>query len=76
MQTPLPPSASVLSLRSRMPEPLKSASAPVSADLRRVGPADIRLLARVDDDIFDEPIDPARLATYLAQPQNLSLIHI
>ncbi len=57
-----------------MPEPLKSAGAPVSADLRRVGPADIRLLARVDDDIFDEAIDPARLATYLAQPQNMLVV--
>jgi len=40
----------------------------------RVGPDDARLLDRVAVDIFDDPVDPARLAAYLAQPGHLMVL--
>ena len=42
--------------------------------VRRIGETDGTLLRNVDDDIFDEAIDPTRLAAYLAQPQNLLIV--
>jgi aminoglycoside 6'-N-acetyltransferase I len=35
-------------------------------DIRRVGPGDAALLARVATDVFDEPVVPERLAAFLA----------
>jgi ribosomal protein S18 acetylase RimI-like enzyme len=32
-------------------------------------PADLALFDRVDEDVFDGPLDPARLASYLADPR-------
>lgn len=37
-------------------------------EIRRVGAGDADLFRRVADGVFDEPIDPARLAAYLAEP--------
>jgi len=42
----------------------------------RVGPADARLLDRIAADVFDEPIDPARLAAYLAEPGHLMVLAV
>ncbi|MCZ8315048.1 GNAT family N-acetyltransferase [Phreatobacter sp.] len=37
-------------------------------DIRVVGPGDAVLFARVAPDVFDGPVDPGRLAAYLATP--------
>lgn len=44
--------------------------------IRRFGPADIALLDRVALDVFDETIDPARVAAYLAQPGHLMVLAV
>src|SRR4051812_34233116 len=46
----------------------------MNVDIRRVAPGDEPLLDRVADDVFDAPIDPVRLARYLAEPQNLMVL--
>jgi aminoglycoside 6'-N-acetyltransferase I len=40
----------------------------------RVGPAAATLLERVAEDVFDETIDPARLAAYVAEPGHLMVV--
>ena len=45
-------------------------------EILRIGPAQARRLERVADDVFDEPIDPARLAAYLAQPNHLMVLAV
>ena len=42
----------------------------------RVSPAQAGLLDRVAEDVFDEPIDPARLAAFLAEPRHLMVLAI
>jgi aminoglycoside 6'-N-acetyltransferase I len=42
----------------------------------RVGPAEAGLLVRVAEDVFDAPIDPARLAAYVAQPGHLMVVAV
>lgn len=42
--------------------------------VRRVGKTEGNILANVDDDVFDDAIDPAHLAAYLAQPQNMLVV--
>ncbi len=42
----------------------------------RIGPAQARRLERVADDVFDELIDPARLAAYLAEPNHLMVLAV
>ena len=37
-------------------------------EIRRVAAADTGLFDRIAEDVFDEPVDPARLAAYLAEP--------
>ncbi|WDR04407.1 GNAT family N-acetyltransferase [Devosia rhodophyticola] len=41
---------------------------------RRIGADDTALLAGVADGVFDEPIDPKRLKTYLGTPGNLMVL--
>lgn len=48
----------------------------MNTEIVRVGPADAALLDKVAVDIFDEDIDPARLAAYLAQPGHLMVLAI
>jgi ribosomal protein S18 acetylase RimI-like enzyme len=43
-------------------------------EIRRVGPLDAGLLDRVADGVFDERIDPARLAAYVAMPGHFMLV--
>jgi ribosomal protein S18 acetylase RimI-like enzyme len=45
-------------------------------EIRQVGPGDDELFDRVALDVFDEPIDPQRLAAYLAEPSHLMLVAI
>ena len=39
-------------------------------------PADAPLLANVAADVFDEPVDPSRLANYLATPGHLMVLAV
>ncbi len=43
-------------------------------EIRRVSAADKPLFERIADEVFDEPVDPARLAAYLAAPGHLMLV--
>jgi ribosomal protein S18 acetylase RimI-like enzyme len=43
-------------------------------EIRRVGPDDVQLFDRVAVDVFDEPIDPQRLAAYLREPNHHMLV--
>src|SRR5579859_6617065 len=45
-----------------------------SVEIRRVGPNDTALFECVADGVFDEPVDPARLAAYLAAPGHVMLV--
>lgn len=46
----------------------------MSVTLRLLGPGDAHLLDRVDPEVFDEPVDPDRLAAYLREPGHLLLV--
>ena len=48
----------------------------MSTEILRFGPADAALLQRVAIDVFDEAIDPARVAAYLAQPGHLMTLAV
>ena len=41
---------------------------------RRIGAAEAATLSSIAPDVFDEPIDPLRLSTYLASPGHLLLL--
>jgi len=45
-------------------------------EYRRILPGDARLFERVAADVFDEPVDPARLAAYLAEPGHHLMVAI
>ena len=42
--------------------------------IRRIDVGDAALFARIAPEVFDEPVDPARLAAYLAEPGHLMLL--
>ena len=46
----------------------------MQVEIRRVRPGDAALFDRVAPDVFDEPIDAARLAAYLQEPNHHMLI--
>ena len=46
----------------------------MQVEIRRVRPGDAALFDRVAPDVFDEPIDAARLAAYLREPNHHMLI--
>src|SRR5262245_57734500 len=48
----------------------------MSADIVRVGPAEVALLDRVAEDVFDHPIDAALLGDYLAAPGHLMVVAV
>lgn len=48
----------------------------VTTHILRFGPAETALLDHVALDIFDEDIDPARVAAYLAQPGHLMTLAV
>lgn len=48
----------------------------MALDIRRVGPGDAALLVGVAEDVFDEAIDPARLAAYLAARGHLMVVAV
>lgn len=43
-------------------------------DLRRLGPDDLATLLSVEEGLFDETLDPAESAAFLADPANLLLL--
>jgi aminoglycoside 6'-N-acetyltransferase I len=49
-------------------------SAGAAIEIRRVGPGDEGVLDRVAAEVFDEPVDPGRLAAYLAEPGHHMLV--
>jgi ribosomal protein S18 acetylase RimI-like enzyme len=48
--------------------------APMELEIRRVKPGDESVFDRVAEAVFDEPIDPGRLAAYLAEPSHPMLV--
>lgn len=46
----------------------------MTVDIRRIEPGDNGLLDRVAEDVFDDDIDPAKLAAYLATPGHLMVL--
>jgi len=46
----------------------------MTIEIRHAGPDDAALFARVDEDVFDGPIVPERLAAYLADPGHLMVL--
>jgi len=48
----------------------------METEILRIGPAQARLLERVADDVFDEAIDAARVAAYLAEPNHLMVLAV
>ena len=45
-------------------------------EFRLLLPGDAAALGRVAEDVFDEPVDPARLAAYLSQPGHHMIVAI
>jgi ribosomal protein S18 acetylase RimI-like enzyme len=43
-------------------------------EIRQVKPGDVALFDRVAEAVFDEPVDPVRLAAYLAEPGHHMLV--
>lgn len=48
----------------------------MTTEILRFGPTDAALLDKVALDVFDETIDPARVAAYLAQPCHLMVLAV
>ena len=48
----------------------------MTADIVRLTAANIAVLDRIAPDVFDEPINPARLAAYAAEPGHLMLLAV
>jgi aminoglycoside 6'-N-acetyltransferase I len=48
----------------------------MSVDIVRLTPANAALLDRVAAEVFDEPVDAARLAAYLAEPGHMMLVAV
>ncbi len=48
----------------------------MTVELRRITADDLDLFDNVDEDVFDEPIHPARLRAYLAEPGHLMMLAI
>jgi ribosomal protein S18 acetylase RimI-like enzyme len=45
-------------------------------EFRRLSATDAMLVDHVADDVFDEPVDPARLSAYLSQPGHHMIVAI
>lgn len=48
----------------------------MNVDILRVGPGSAAVLERVAEDVFDDDIDPARVAAYLAEPSHLMVLAV
>lgn len=48
----------------------------MSVEIRRIGPGDAAILNRVAEDVFDDDIDPAKLAAYLATPGHMMVLAV
>ena len=48
----------------------------MKTDIVRAGPAEADLLAHVAVDVFDAPIEPQKLAAYLAEPGHLMVLAV
>jgi ribosomal protein S18 acetylase RimI-like enzyme len=45
-------------------------------ELKQLAPGDAGVLLHIADDVFDEPVDPKRLAAYLAEPNHFMIVAI
>src|SRR5262245_530749 len=52
----------------------KRVAMPPDIEIRHVQPGDAALFARIAADVFDAPVDPARLVAYLAEPGHHMLV--
>jgi ribosomal protein S18 acetylase RimI-like enzyme len=43
-------------------------------EIRRITASDADLFTRIEDEVFDEPVDPARLAAYLSEPGHMLIL--
>jgi ribosomal protein S18 acetylase RimI-like enzyme len=48
----------------------------MNVDILRIGPGDAAVLGHVAEDVFDDDIDPARVAAYLAEPNHLMVLAV
>lgn len=48
----------------------------MSVEIRRIGPGDAAILNRVAEDVFDDDIDPAKLAAYLVTPGHMMVLAV
>jgi ribosomal protein S18 acetylase RimI-like enzyme len=48
----------------------------MTVEIRRIGPNDAVVLERIAEDVFDEEIEPRRLAAYLAEPGHLMVLAV
>lgn len=46
----------------------------MTIEIRRLASADAALFVRVAPEVFDEPVDPARVKAYLAEPNHLMVV--
>ena len=46
----------------------------MSFALKRLSTGDDVILARIAPEVFDEPVDPARLAAYLSAPGHIMVV--
>jgi aminoglycoside 6'-N-acetyltransferase I len=53
---------------------VRSQVPPMELEIRQVKPGDVALFDRVADAVFDERVDPGRLAAYLAEPGHHMLV--
>jgi len=43
-------------------------------EIRRITATDADLFSRIEEEVFDEPVDPRRLAAYLREPGHLMIL--
>ena len=48
----------------------------MNVDILRIGPGDAAVLDRVAEDVFDDDIDPVKLAAYLAAPGHMMIVAV
>lgn len=48
----------------------------MNLDILRIGPGDAAVLEQMAEDVFDDEIDPAKLAAYLATPGHLMVLAV
>lgn len=73
MSAHLDPSGCAIVMQGAGAAPLTQVP-PMELEIRQVKPGDVALFDRVANAVFDEPVDPGRLAAYLAEPGHHMLV--